>query len=447
MMSEADEKNSKKTRKTKSAKIKKDRANQDSVSKVLTASIVGTGVEFYDFYCYGVAAASYFPSVFFPEQTPFIALMSTMLTFAVAFLSRPFGSLLFGHFGDKLGRKRTLVTSLMLMGGSTFLVGCLPGYAQIGNMSVVLLCLCRMCQGIGLAGEWSGAALVATENAPASKRALYGSFPNLGAPAGFICSYGLYLILQTYLTKEQMYSYGWRMPFLLSSGLIAVGLFVRGKMNETPVYRQAEAENRTSKSPLRDILPYWKQVLQGTFSISVTYTLFWLLGTWSLSYATKKLGYETSKYISLLLFSIIFMAIFIVVGCLSADKFGRKTVLIVFTSLTAVYGLFCMNVFTPGNVSGTLFMLIIGFCLMGGTFGPSGAFLPELFPMSVRYTGAGLSYNLGAIVGAAFAPSIATWLAENHGIKSVGIYISAMAVLSLAALITSRDGTSLNYEE
>ncbi|NMN00065.1 MFS transporter [Bifidobacterium sp. DSM 109958] len=418
---------------------------RDSVPEIMAASMVGTGIEFYDFYCYGVAAASYFPTVFFPEQTPFIALMSTMLTFAIAFLSRPFGSLLFGHFGDKWGRKRTLVTALMLMGCSTFLVGCLPGYAQIGVWSVVLLCLCRVCQGIGLAGEWSGAALVATENAPANKRALYGSFPNLGAPAGFFCCYGLNLILQNVLTKDQMLAYGWRIPFLLSAVLVAVGLYVRSKMQETPVYRLAEAENRTSKSPVRDLLPYWRQVLQGTFAMGVTYTLFWLLGTWSLSYGVKTLKYSNSEWLVMELVAILFFAGFIVLGCLWSDRFGRKKVLMAFTVATLVFSLFATSMLTANNVPGVMFFLCGGFLLMGGLFGPVGAFLPELFPMNVRYTGAGLSYNLAAIVGAAFAPSIATYLAQNYSVTAVGWYMAVMAVLSVVALLTAKDGSNLDY--
>ena len=411
---------------------------RDSVAEIMAASMVGTGIEFYDFYCYGVAAASFFPTVFFPEQTPFIALMSTMLTFAIAFLSRPFGSLLFGHFGDKWGRKRTLVTALMLMGTSTFLVGCLPGYETIGVWSVILLCLCRVCQGIGLAGEWSGAALVATENAPANKRALYGSFPNLGAPLGFFCCYGLNLLLQTFMSQE-------RIPFLLSAVLVAVGLYVRARMSETPVYRLAESEKRTSKTPTRDLLPYWKQVLQGTFAMGVTYTLFWLLGTWSLSYGTKTLQYSTPTYLKMLLFAVLFFAVFIVVGCLMSDRFGRKKTLLGFTAATLVFSLFATSMLTADNVPGVLFFLCGGFVLMGGLFGPCGAYLPELFPMNVRYSGAGLSYNMAAIVGAAFAPSIATYLATNYGVQSVGWYMAVMAVLSLVALLSSKDGSDLDY--
>ena len=266
---------------------------KDSVPEIIAASMVGTAIEFYDNYCYSIAAASYFGMIFFTDvakSNQTLATLMAFVTFAVSFLARPFGSMLFGHFGDKLGRKKTLVIALMTMGIATFLVGCLPGYEQIGAWSVVILCICRACQGVGLAGEWSGAALVATENAPADKRALYGSFPNLGAPIGFFCAYGLNLLLESNLSKEQMIAFGWRIPFLCSAVLVIIGLYVRARMSETPVFQKATEEKRTSKHPLRDLLPYWKEVVLGTVAMGITYTLFYVLGTWSLAYGVKGLA-------------------------------------------------------------------------------------------------------------------------------------------------------------
>ena len=208
---------------------------KDSVPEIIAASMVGTAIEFYDNYCYSIAAASYFGTIFFPaasKANPALGTMYAFLTFAVSFLARPFGSMLFGHFGDKIGRKTTLVVALMTMGISTFVVGLLPGYEQLGALSIVILCICRACQGVGLAGEWSGAALVATENAPANKRALYGSFPNLGAPIGFFCAYGLNLLLDSTLGSTAMQAWGWRIPFLCSAVLVIIGLYVRLRMTE-----------------------------------------------------------------------------------------------------------------------------------------------------------------------------------------------------------------------
>lgn len=209
---------------------------RDSVKTVIAASMVGTAIEFYDFYAYGTAAANYFPKVFFGDTTnPTVALLASLLTFAIAFIARPLGSLVFGHFGDRMGRKTTLVVSLLTMGIATFLIGCLPTYSQWGIVAVAALCLCRFVQGIGLGGEWSGAALVATENAPEDKRALYGSFPELGAPIGFFLSNGTYFLLETFNDDDAMLAWGWRVPFLLSAVLVIVGLVVRVQMEETPI--------------------------------------------------------------------------------------------------------------------------------------------------------------------------------------------------------------------
>ena len=425
---------------------------RDSVAEIIAASMVGTAIEFYDNYCYSIAAASYFGMIFFTDvakQNPFLATLFSFVTFAVSFLARPFGSLLFGHFGDKLGRKKTLVVALMTMGISTFVVGLLPGFDVLGPLSVVLLCLCRACQGLGLAGEWSGAALVATENAPANKRALYGSFPNLGAPIGFFCAYGVNLLLETHLDQATMVAWGWRIPFLLSAILVVVGLVVRERMSETPVFQKAVKEDRVVKAPLKELTRYWKQVVLGTCAMGVTYTLFYVLGTWSLSYGVKTLGFTQPEYLGMQMVSIFFFAGFIVVGCLQADKRGRKSVLLFTTAVTLVFSFFSPALLgTAGNtsVAGVMVFLCVGFVLMGGLFGPCGAYLPELFPANVRYSGAGLAYNLASILGGAFAPTIATALVQSYGIMALGWYLGAMSALALVALFLIKESKDMDYE-
>ena len=425
---------------------------RDSVAEIIAASMVGTAIEFYDNYCYSIAAASYFGMIFFTDvakQNPFLATLFSFVTFAVSFLARPFGSLLFGHFGDKLGRKKTLVVALMTMGISTFVVGLLPGFDVLGPLSVVLLCLCRACQGLGLAGEWSGAALVATENAPANKRALYGSFPNLGAPIGFFCAYGVNLLLETHLDQATMVAWGWRIPFLLSAILVVVGLVVRERMSETPVFQKAVKEDRVVKAPLKELTKYWKQVVLGTCAMGVTYTLFYVLGTWSLSYGVKTLGFTQPEYLGMQMVSIFFFAGFIVVGCLQADKRGRKSVLLFTTAVTLVFSFFSPALLgTAGNtsVAGVMVFLCVGFVLMGGLFGPCGAYLPELFPANVRYSGAGLAYNLASILGGAFAPTIATALVQSYGIMALGWYLGAMSALALVALFLIKESKDMDYE-
>lgn len=423
---------------------------RDSVLEVMAASMVGTAIEFYDNYCYSIAAASYFGMVFFTDvakQNPFLATLFSFVTFAVSFLARPFGSLLFGHFGDKLGRKKTLVAALLMMGISTFVVGVLPGYDVLGPLSVVLLCVCRAFQGLGLAGEWSGAALVATENAPANKRALWGSFPNLGAPLGFFFAYGVNLVLESSLSQDAMVAWGWRIPFLLSAVLVVVGLVVRERMSETPVFQKAVKEDRVVKSPLRELAKYWKQVVLGTCAMGITYTLFYLLGTWSLSYGVKTLGFAQTDYLKLELGAVAFFAVFIVVGCVEADKVGRRPVLIVTTLLTVVFSLLAPQLLATQNAASVFAFLAVGFCLMGGLFGPCGAYLPELFPANVRYSGSGLAYNLSSILGGAFAPTIATALVLAYGIQGVGWYLLAMSVVALVALLLIKESKDMQFEK
>ncbi len=405
---------------------------RDSVKTVIAASMVGTAIEFYDFYAYGTAAANYFPHIFFSaKDNPTVALLMSLLTFAIAFIARPLGSLIFGHFGDRMGRKTTLVVSLMTMGVGTFLIGCLPTYSQVGVGAVAVLCLLRFIQGIGLGGEWSGAALVATENAPEDKRALYGSFPELGAPIGFFLSNGTYFVLESFNDTDAMCAWGWRVPFLLSAVLVIIGLVVRVHMEETPIFRMAQEQKKVVKSPLTEVFrKSWKQVLQATFLVAVTYTLFYTLATWSLAWGTKTkreggggLGFTNQEYLLMLMFSSCALVVFAVLFpfLLDSSLVGQK------------------------NFAATMVFLCLGFALMGIAFGPIGAFLPELFDANVRYSGSGIGYNLAAIVGAAFVPTIATWLSKNFGVHSVGLYLAVMAVCCLIALATCKETKDVDF--
>lgn len=432
---------------------------RDSVKTVIAASMVGTAIEFYDFYAYGTAAANYFPKVFFGDTTnPTVALLASLLTFAIAFIARPLGSLVFGHFGDRMGRKTTLVVSLLTMGIATFLIGCLPTYNQWGVAAVAVLCLCRFVQGIGLGGEWSGAALVATENAPEDKRALYGSFPELGAPIGFFLSNGTYFLLETFNDNDAMLAWGWRVPFLLSSILVIVGLVVRVQMEETPIFRMAQEQKKVVKSPLTEVFKKsWKEVIQATFLVAVTYTLFYTLATWSLAWGTKtveqgggNLGFSNQEYLLMLMIAVCVFAAFIVISCVNADKFGRKRVIIISSCCLIAFALLFPFLLDPAvvgqrNFATNLLFLCIGFALMGTAFGPIGAFLPELFDANVRYSGSGIGYNLAAIVGAAFVPTIATWLSHHWGVHSVGLYLGVMALCCLIAVLSCKETKDVDF--
>ena len=432
---------------------------RDSVKTVIAASMVGTAIEFYDFYAYGTAAANYFPKVFFGDTTnPTVALLASLLTFAIAFIARPLGSLVFGHFGDRMGRKTTLVVSLLTMGIATFLIGCLPTYNQWGVAAVAVLCLCRFVQGIGLGGEWSGAALVATENAPEDKRALYGSFPELGAPIGFFLSNGTYFLLETFNDNDAMLAWGWRVPFLLSSILVIVGLVVRVQMEETPIFRMAQEQKKVVKSPLTEVFKKsWKEVIQATFLVAVTYTLFYTLATWSLAWGTKtveqgggNLGFSNQEYLLMLMIAVCVFAAFIVISCVNADKFGRKRVIIISSCCLIAFALLFPFLLDPAvvgqrNFATNLLFLCIGFALMGTAFGPIGAFLPELFDANVRYSGSGIGYNLAAIVGAAFVPTAATWLSHHWGVHSVGLYLGVMALCCLIAVLSCKETKNVDF--
>ena len=432
---------------------------RDSVKTVIAASMVGTAIEFYDFYAYGTAAANYFPKVFFGDTAnPTVALLASLLTFAIAFIARPLGSLVFGHFGDRMGRKTTLVVSLLTMGIATFLIGCLPTYNQWGVAAVAVLCLCRFVQGIGLGGEWSGAALVATENAPEDKRALYGSFPELGAPIGFFLSNGTYFLLETFNDNDAMLAWGWRVPFLLSSILVIVGLVVRVQMEETPIFHMAQEQKKVVKSPLTEVFKKsWKEVIQATFLVAVTYTLFYTLATWSLAWGTKtveqgggNLGFTNQEYLLMLMIAVCVFAAFIVISCVNADKFGRKRVIIISSCCLIAFALLFPFLLDPAvvgqrNFATNLLFLCIGFALMGTAFGPIGAFLPELFDANVRYSGSGIGYNLAAIVGAAFVPTIATWLSHHWGVHSVGLYLGVMALCCLIAVLSCKETKNVDF--
>lgn len=408
---------------------------------------MGTAIEFFDFYAYGTASAAYFPKVFFPQMTPLLATLLSLLTFGVAFVARPVGSFVFGHFGDRLGRKKTLVVSLLVMGGATVAIGFIPGYQSIGVSGALLLCLCRFVQGIGLGGEWSGAVLVATENAPADKRALYGAFPEVGAPIGFFICNGLFYFLEKMLTPAQMMSFGWRVPFWASSVLVVIGLYVRHRLQETPLFKLAQERDNTTRSPLKEVFKEnWREILKGTFLMGATYAMFFTLTTWSLSFATTALGFSHSEFLLLLMAAIVEFAVLIMTTSVLADKVGRKKVLMTASVALVVFSL-VFPYFLEGqrNMVGVLLFLGLGFVVMGTLYGPVGAVLPELFPTKVRYSGAGITYNLAAVVGAAVAPTITTWLIATFGLHYAGMYMFVLAVVSVVAWALTPETKNVDY--
>lgn len=413
---------------------------RNSPTRVATASFIGTAIEFYDFYVYATAAALVIGPVFFPQGAGMAQTLSAFITFGIAFLARPLGSLLFGHFGDRIGRKSTLVASLLLMGISTTLIGLLPGYASIGVWAPILLCLLRFGQGLGLGGEWGGAALLATENAPPGKRAWFGMFPQLGPSIGFLMANGLFLALALLLDDEQFRAWGWRIPFLLSALLVVVGLYVRLSLHETPVFAEAMARREKLRLPMVETFgKHGKAVLLGALSMVVCYALFYISTVFSLSYGVKNLGYSRQEFLGLLCMAVLFMALATPLSAWLADRFGRKPVLAA-SAIAALLSGFAMEpLLTHGSSQAVGLFLALELFLMGMTFGPMGALLPEIFPTRVRYTGASAAYNLGGILGASLAPYAAQQLVEAGGLSWVGGYVSAAAAISLVAVLCMRE--------
>jgi len=408
----------------------------NSPGRILLASLIGTTIEFFDFYIYATAAVIIFPKLFFPGADPTSAILQSFATFAIAFFARPIGAAIFGHFGDRIGRKATLVAALMTMGLSTVAIGLLPTYASVGVVAPLLLALCRLGQGLGLGGEWGGAVLLATENAPPGKSAWYGMFPQLGAPIGFICATGSFLILDSLMSDAQFFAFGWRIPFIASALLVFMGLYIRLRISETPAFRKAIEKQERVQVPFVSIFARHKlALLCGTFAALATFVLFYLMTVFALSWGTTKLGFSRDQFLPLQMIGVVFFGLTIPLSAVLADRFGRRRTLLWTTVGIAVFGFLLAPLFGSGSWLGSLAFFVIGLSLMGFTYGPLGTALAEMFPTAVRYTGASLTFNLGGIVGASLAPYAATWLATEKGLAYVGYYLSVSALITVLALI------------
>ncbi|MBS7022996.1 MAG: MHS family MFS transporter [Haemophilus parainfluenzae] len=427
--------------------------------KVALASMVGTAIEFFDYYIYAAAAVLVFNTQFFHSGDPLSDDLLSLSTLALAFFARPIGSALFGHFGDKIGRKKTLVASLVLMGGSTVIIGLLPTYSQIGIWAPILLCICRVGQGIGLGGEWGGAALVATENAPEGKRAWYGTFPQLGAPIGLFVANATFFLVSYFWGQQALVEWAWRIPFISSLALVLVGLYVRLTLHESHVFIEAEEKGKKLKAPVSVVFTkHFKPMVIGTFIMVATYSLFYIMTAFAQAYSRTPstlseagypmgLGIPANTFTGLLLISAIVFAIFISISGLYADKIGRRKWLIWTTVSILIFAL-CMPLFLGNGTPTSVFaFLVIGMALMGMTFGPMAALLPELFPTEVRYSGASLAYNIASIIGATIAAMISLKINALYGLMGVGVYLAINAFLTLLALLASKETKNVDLTQ
>ena len=407
-----------------------------SMGKIAFASFIGTAIEFYDFYIYGTAAALVLGGVFFPEATPLRGTLLAFATFAVGFAARPLGGIVFGHYGDRVGRKAMLIFSLLVMGVATFLIGLLPGYAAIGITAPVLLVILRFLQGVGLGGEWGGAVLMATEHAPTDKRGFYSSFPQVGPAVGFLLSSGLFLLLTVSLSEEQFNAWGWRIPFLLSIVLVVIGLYVRITIAETPIFKRAMETQTRARVPFLDMVRTYPIVLALTSGgILLAYVLFYIITTFSLSYGTTLLGLPSSTVLYCTMIAVGLMGVGVPIFAVLSDKMGRRRLCLGAAVLAGLWAFPLFWLFNTGRPILIALGFSVGMIIFAMLYGPMGAFLPELYGTRLRYSGAAVSYNLGGVLGGALAPIIATQLLASTGASwAISVYILAMAVVTFVSV-------------
>lgn len=419
---------------------------QNSPKRVAMATMIGTAIEYFDNYIYAMAAVLVFNHQFFHATDPLSGQIAALSTLALTFIARPLGAVLFGHFGDRIGRKNTFVMSLLLMGISTVVIGLLPTYDRIGIGATILLCLCRVGQGIGLGGEWGGAALVAVENAPEGKRGWYGTFPQLGAPLGLLLANGVFLLIGGIFGQTAMLDWAWRIPFLSSILLVAVGLYVRLKLTEAPIFLEALNKPQPKRLPMLEVVTtHFKPFFLGMLICIAGYVLFYIMIAFSQIYAKSAptvseagyvmgLGFSPQVFTALLMTSAISLAVTIAASGKYIDKVGRRVWLIWTTVGVAIFGITLPFFLENGTTTSLFWFLIIGMGLIGMGYGPLASFLPELFPTHARYSGASLTYNVAGLFGASVASIIALPLNANYGLKGVGIYLMFNALLSLIGL-------------
>ena len=427
-----------------------------NMRKVALTALAGTSIEWYDFFLYGAAAALIFPTAFFGEIPESTALILSLLTFAAGFIARPIGGIIFGHFGDKIGRKKTLIIALILMGVASTLIGLLPTYAMIGVAAPILLTLLRFAQGLAIGGQWGGAMLLVTESAPVNQRGFYGAYAQAGVPIGVILANLAYIIIGALVSDEAFYSWGWRIPFLASAVLIGLSMYIQLTMEDTKAFQDLQKSNinnndniKVKKSPIIEaIRKYPKRIslAAGAFlSVQVT---FYILIAFILAYGVKSTDLVRDEMLTAVLIGSAVMVPSLFLFSAYSDRNGRKGIFILGSITTAIWAFALFPLVDTGNFWLTVLAITFGLVFIAMMYGPQAAFFTELFSTEVRYSGANLGYQMGAILGGAFAPTIATKLWTDFDIFWVSVYIATASILTLVSVLflTETYGSNLNEE-
>lgn len=422
--------------------------NPQMVRRVALASAIGTTVEWYDYFIYATATALVFGKLFFPQFSAEAGTMAAFATFAIGYFARPLGGIVFGHLGDRIGRKKMLVLSLMMMGVSTIGVGFLPTFAAIGIAAPVLLLILRMVQGFAVSGEWGGAVLMAVEHAPNGRRGFYGSWPQVGVPAGLLLANLVFLLLTNALSADDFLAWGWRLPFLASVVLIVIGLFIRLRVEESPLFAKLAVKQEAVRLPLAEVLrKYPKQVILGSLLMIATVAVGYIISTYSLSYATQVLGLSQSSMLMAVLVAAAIGAVGLVVAGILSDKVGRKKVFAAGAVGQIVWAFPFFALLNTKSFPLVLVALIVMQLCVYAMYGPVAAMLAELFGTRVRYTGISLVYQIGSIAGAGFAPLIATGIFASTGSTVlISAYIVGISVISLVAALILKESSKTNLD-
>ena len=416
-----------------------------NMRKVALTSLAGTSIEWYDFFLYGAAAALIFPKAFFPEATPAMALILSFGTFAAGFIARPVGGIIFGHFGDRIGRKKTLIIALLLMGISSTMIGLLPTYAMIGIAAPILLTVLRFAQGIAIGGQWGGAMLLVTESAPADKRGYYGAFAQAGAPVGVILA-NLALIITSSLVSEDFFlTWGWRIPFIASVILIGISMYIQLNLEDTKAFKELETSNREKqeaeaaktiiRSPILEALrKYPKRIVLAAGAFLSVQVTFYILIAFLLAYGVASAEMSRDDMLTAILIAAAVMVPLQFMFSAYSDRHGRRGIFMLGAGLTAVWAFIIFPLVDTGNFYLIVLAITGGLTFLAMMYGPQAAFFTELFSTEVRYSGASLGYQLGAIIGGAFAPMIAVTLWTEYGIFWVSVYIAFASLLALLSV-------------